>query len=89
MFTVPDCDISSYELSVGQPERQWNDVVSGISRERIKVEMAPGVSTYLKVGSRTDSSLGASPIQMPNEREKQGNPEEIEDFEKIRFNLWK
>ena len=55
LFRAPDEDISFFELSVGQTERQWQDIVSSKNRSRIKVGIAPCISTHLKIGSQMDS----------------------------------
>ena len=73
LFRTPDEEISSFELCVGQPERQWNAIVAGISGARIKVGMAPGVNTYLKVGPRDGALQRELPMQGSYERQRKEN----------------
>ena len=87
LFGVPDEDISSFELGVGQAERQWNHFVSGISKARIKVAMAPGVSTYLKIGGRNEMVQGELPISVSYHGERKENLRKVKELRLLQNSL--
>ena len=87
LFDAPDEDVSYFEMSVGQLERQWHEMMSSTNRARIKVALAPGVSTYVKVIGRNESLQQELPITTEYSRGKMGEIEEREELKRLQKSL--
>ncbi|MDE2792098.1 MAG: hypothetical protein OXI81_16975 [Paracoccaceae bacterium] len=87
LFDTPDEDVSYFEMSVGQLERQWRDMMSNTNRARIKVALAPGVSTFVKVIGRNELMQQELPIMTEYNRGKIGKGEDREELKRLQKSL--
>ena len=86
-MTPRDEDVSYFEMSVGQLERQWHDMMSNTNRARIEVALAPGVSTYVKVVGRNETLQQALPITTEYNKGKMEEMEEREELKRLQKSL--
>ena len=87
LFNAPDDDVSFFELGIGPSERQWSDIVSATNRARVKVGIAPGVSTFLKVNGRNDAVQREIPMGASLIGDKWESPEGTEELKRLQRSL--
>ena len=87
LFESPDEDVSYFEMSVGQLDRQWHEMMSNINRDRIKVGLAPGVSTHVKVVGRSEGVQRELPMAREYHRDQVDESVDKEELKRLQKSL--
>lgn len=89
LFDAPKADFSIFELDIGKSQKEWERLITHINKQRIEIELSPGVTTFMKSGRHYAPLQRELPMDMNYEKERKELSKQVKELRDIESSMEK